>query len=123
LGRRSRPGSMVKKSYFIPGRGDAVWINFNPQKGREQANKRPAIVISPKIYNQKTGLAIMCPITSQIKNYPFEILIDENKIKGAVLSDQLRCLDWRARKISFIQKIKPEAISAIQQKIALLLLK
>ncbi len=100
-----------------------MWINFNPQKGREQANKRPAIVISPKIYNQKTGLAIMCPITSQIKNYPFEILIDENKIKGAVLSDQLRCLDWRARKISFIQKIKPEAISAIQQKIALLLLK
>ena len=114
---------MVKKRRFIPDRGDAVWVNFNPRVSREQANKRPAIILSPKIYNQKTGLAIMCPLTSKIKNYPFEVLINENKIKGAVLADQLRCLDWQARKISFIQKINPRALSEIQQKIVLLLIK
>ena len=108
---------------FIPNRGDIVWVNLNPQKGHEQAGKRPAIVLSPKIYNQKTGLAIMCPITSQIKNYPFEVLINGKKIKGVVLSDQVRCLDWRARKISFIQKVKTPTLHKIQQKIELLIIK
>ena len=68
------------KNFYIPDRGDIVWINFNPQKGREQASKRPAIVLSPKAYNQKTSLALMCPITSHVKGYPFEVVIEKKKI-------------------------------------------
>jgi len=113
---------MVRKKY-IPKRGDIVWINFNPQKGREQANKRPAVVLSPKIYNKKSGLALMCPITSKIKGYPFETKIQNTKIQGAVLADQIRALDWRARGISFIERIKPKLLFEIQEKILVLLVR
>jgi len=111
---------MVKKSTYIPDRGDLVWVNLNPQKGREQANKRPAIVLSPKIYNRKSSLAMMCPITSKIKGYPFEVIIN-NKIHGAVLCDQLRSLDWQARKTSFIERVKSEVLFEVQDKIIALI--
>jgi mRNA interferase MazF len=81
-----------------PDRGDIVWLQFDPQKGHEQAGRRPAFVVSPKAYNRKTGLALFCPITSRIKGYPFEVALPEGlPVSGAVLADQLKSLDWRAR--------------------------
>ncbi len=82
---------------FIPDRGDIIWINFDPQAGREQARHRPALVLSPKAYNQKTSLCIVCPMTSHIKGYPFEVLIAD-KEPSVVLADQVKSLDWRIRK-------------------------
>jgi len=111
---------MVKKSY-IPNKGDLLWINFNPQRGREQKGKRPALVISPKVYNSKTGLALMCPITSQEKGYPFEVPIENTKIKGFILADQIRTLDWETRKISFISKTKKEVLLEVQEKLSTLI--
>jgi len=110
----------VKKQY-IPERGDLVWLNFTPQAGHEQAGKRPAIVISPSTYNSKTNLMIACPITSKIKNYPFEVLVNGKKISGVVLSDQVKSLDWKARKATFIEKAVDPVISEIQEKLALLI--
>jgi len=95
---------------YIPERGDAVWLDFNPQSGHEQAGRRPALVLSPKAYNQKVGLALFCPITSQIKGYPFEAEIPKGlKVKGVVLCDQIKSLDWKERNAAFICKI-PEIL-------------
>lgn len=93
---------MVK---YIPQRGDIVWLEFDPQKGNEIQKTRPALVISPHAYNLKTGLALFMPITSQIKGYPFEILIEFEQIKGAILCDQIRSLDWKARNTKFITQL------------------
>ncbi|MFN0117604.1 MAG: endoribonuclease MazF [Elusimicrobiota bacterium] len=88
---------------YIPERGDAVWLEFNPQTGHEQAGHRPAFVISPSHYNRKVGLALFCPITSQVKGYPFEVLIPQGlKLTGAILSDQIKSFNWKARKVKFI---------------------
>jgi len=88
---------------WIPDAGDLVWVTFDPQAGREQAGRRPAIVLSSKAYNQKSGLAIVCPITSQVKGYPFEVVIPAGRgIRGAVLADHVKSVDWRARKASRI---------------------
>ena len=111
---------MVKKDY-IPERGDIVWLNFDPQAGHEQRGKRPAIVISPQAYNKKTGLGLFCPITSKVKNYPFEVIIENKKINGAILADQIKSLDWKTRKIEFIVKIAPEKLNEILDKIGVLL--
>ena len=111
---------MVEKKY-IPERGDIVWLNFNPQSGHEQKGKRPAVVISPKKYNEKTGLGLFCPITSKIKNYPFEVSIDNKKINGVVLSDQIKSLDWETRKIEFIIKANRDEVDDIIDKIGVLL--
>lgn len=86
---------------YIPERGDIIWIDFSPQAGREQAGHRPALVVSPSSYNQKTGLMVACPITSKVKGYPFEVRIRAGKIDGAVLADQVKNLDWTARTVSF----------------------
>jgi len=83
----------------VPERGDVVWLEFNPQSGKEQAGHRPALVISPRSYNRKVGLALVCPITSRLKGYPFEVELPEGlATKGAILCDQLKSLDWRARR-------------------------
>ena len=111
---------MVKNEY-IPERGDILWMNFNPQSGHEQKGKRPAVVLSLKEYNEKTGLGLFCPITSKIKNYPFEVKLESKKIDGVVLSDQIKNLDWKTRKIEFITKITPEKIYEIADRIGLLL--
>ena len=89
---------------YVPGRGDIVWLQFNPQSGHEQAGKRPAITLSPKAYNQKVGLAIFCPITNQEKGYPFEVKVGGSKISGVILADQVKSLDWRKRDAKFIFK-------------------
>lgn len=109
------------KNFYIPDRGDLVWVDFNPQKGREQANKRPAIVLSPQNYNEKTSLALMCPITSHIKGYPFEVIIKDKKITGAILCDQIKSLDWKERKVSFIKKINNLSLIDIQEKVIALI--
>jgi len=86
-------------SRYIPAQGDIVWLRFNPQAGHEEAGRRPALVISPKEYNRKVGLALFCPVTSQVKGYPFEVLLPSGlAASGAVLSDQVKSLDWRVRK-------------------------
>ena len=111
---------MVKK--YTPDRGDLVVLDFDPHAGKEQAGKRPAIVISPKIYNEKTGLAIFCPITSKVKGYPFEVLLSRNmKTKGVVLSDHLKNLDWRSRNAVFKEKLSVKNLQEVMEKIGLLL--
>lgn len=106
---------------YIPERGDAVWLNFDPQTGHEQAGRRPAVVISPTNYNQKVGLALFCPITNQAKGYPFEVLIPKNKkITGVILSDQPKSLDWRARDVEFIAKLPDSVIEEVLKKLKIL---
>lgn len=84
---------------YVPDRGDIVWLRFDPQAGHEQAGIRPALVISPKAYNRKVGLALFCPITTQIKGYPFEVALPAGiKAQGAILCDQITSLDWRVRR-------------------------
>ena len=83
---------------YVPQRGDVVWITLNPQAGHEQAGRRPAVVLSPLAYDEKVGLAILCPITSQEEGYPFEVRIPAGLVvTGVVLADQVKSLDWRAR--------------------------
>lgn len=83
---------------YVPARGDLVWLPFSPQAGHEQSGRRPALVISPRAYNKKVGLALFCPITSKVKGYPFEVELPEGlEVHGAVLSDQIKSLDWRSR--------------------------
>ena len=107
---------------YIPDSGDIVWLMFNPQAGHEQAGHRPALVLSPKAYNGKVGLAILCPVTSQIKGYPFEVKIPEGlEIGGAVLSDQVKSLDWKARQAKFICKLPSATYNEVVQKLSTLL--
>ena len=106
---------------YMPRRGDVIWLNFTPQAGREQMGLRPAIVMSPEIYNKKTGLAICCPITTNVKGYPFEVAISGKKIKGVVLSDHLKNLDWKARKAKFIERASKEVIEQCSMKISVLI--
>ena len=113
---------MVKPRTYIPRCGDVVWITLNPQAGREEAGRRPAVVISPESYNGKVGLAIFCPVTSQVKGYPFEVVIPAGlPVSGAILSDQVKSLDWRARKAELICALPARTISEVLQKLATLL--
>ncbi len=103
---------------YIPDSGDIVWITFNPQAGHEQAGHRPALVLSPKAYNRKTGLAILCPITSRVKGYPFEVEIPKGlKVGGVVLSDQVKSLDWRARNAAFSCKLPSSTFNEVATKL------
>jgi mRNA interferase MazF len=113
---------VVDRRAYVPRCGDVVWISLNPQAGREQAGRRPAVVLSPQSYNGKVGLAILCPITSQPKGYPFEVLLPAGlPVAGAVLSDQVKSLDWRARRVELICTLPTETISEALQKLATLL--
>jgi len=113
---------MVKAKPYVPKRGDVVRIDLNPQAGHEQSGRRPAVVLSPQPYNKKVGLALLCPITNQIKGYPFEIIIPANlSVTGVILSDQVKSLDWRTRNAEFICALPPKKIAEILQKINLLL--
>ncbi|MBU4011464.1 MAG: endoribonuclease MazF [Proteobacteria bacterium] len=109
-------------SNYVPDRGDAVWINMNPQAGHEQAGRRPAIVLSPVSYNRKVGLALFCPVANQIKGYPFEVNIPQGlKVTGAALSDQVKSLDWKIRNTEFCDKIPDNVIFEILKKLGVLL--
>ena len=111
---------MVRKTY-IPERGDIVWLDFNPQLGHEQRGRRPALTLSFKAYNEKIGLALFCPITSKVKGYPFEVELELKKIKGSVLSDQIKSLDWRERNIEFIEKIGDKEMEEVIEKIEVII--
>lgn len=98
---------------YVPDRGDIVWLNFTPQAGHEQAGHRPALVLSPASYNGKTSLMLCCPITSQIKRYPFEVEIsDDSAVRGVILVDQVRSLDWKARQAKKKSKASKEIVDA-----------
>lgn len=107
-------------SRYVPERGDIVWLQFDPQAGHEQAGHRPALVLSPARYNQARGMMICCPLTSRIKGYPFEVLISEEP-PSAVLADQIKSLDWRARKATFKGKASPAVLAEIQAKVGALI--
>jgi mRNA interferase MazF len=108
---------------YVPDRGDAVWITFNPQAGHEQTGRRPALVLSPASYNGKVGLAILCPITSQVKGYPFEVAAPAgSRLGGVMLADRVKSLDWRIRKAEFICKLPRATTSEVLDKLGTLLL-
>lgn len=110
------------KKQYIPDRFDIVWLIFNPQAGREHSGKRPAIVLSPKKYNEKVGLAVFCPITSKKKGYPFEVQINiKGKVNGVILSDQIKSLDWRKRDVQFIARTDYKIMTQVTEKISLLI--
>jgi len=99
---------------YVPNRGDVVWIDFNPQAGHEQAGRRPAPILSPAAYNGKVGLAVLCPVTSQIKGYPFEATVPHGlRVGGAVLSDHIKSVDWKARKVEFICKMPDSTVREV----------
>lgn len=113
---------MVIEQNCAPERGDVVWIALHPQAGREQAGRRPAVVLSPRAYNARVGLAICCPITNQIKGYPFEVRIPAGlPVAGVILADQVKSLDWRARDAEQICVLPEGAMAEVLQKIGVLL--
>jgi mRNA interferase MazF len=105
---------------YVPQPGDIVWLNFTPQAGHEQAGHRPALVVSPAEYNDKTSLMICCPLTTQIKNYPFEVLI-AGAPASVVLADQMKSLDWRVRKAKRKSAVSPEELAEVRAKILALI--
>lgn len=112
---------MVSSGGYAPKRGDLIWITFNPQAGHEQAGRRPALVISPGAYNTKVGLALLCPVTSRAKGYPFEVAIPPGAgVEGVVLSDQVKSLDWRARNAERIGTLPGAALREVLAKLATL---
>lgn len=106
---------------YIPDRGDIVWIQMNPQAGREQSGHRPAFIVSPKSYNGKVGLALICPLTTQEKGYPFEVVMHGQRIHGTILADQVKSLDWRARGARFEEKAPVSVIADVLAKIEALI--
>jgi len=106
---------MVKR--YIPDRGDIVWLDFDPQAGHEQAGHRPAFIVSPLAYNQKSNLALVCPITSKTKGWRFEVVLVDTKTIGFILADQIKSLDWQARNIEFIEKAPLIVIDEVLSKI------
>jgi mRNA interferase MazF len=110
----------VTKTY-VPDRGDIVWLEFDPQAGHEQAGRRPAFVVSPRAYNKRVGLALFCPITSQVKGYPFEVLLPSGgKVRGAILSDQLKSLDWQVRKAARFDRASESIVTEVSARIVAL---
>ena len=112
-------------AWYVPDAGDIVWLNFTPQAGHEQSGHRPALVLSPVTYNDKTSLMICCPMTTQIKNYPFEVSIGSTPLVGAqpsvVLADQVKSVDWRVRKASRKGVVSPEELAEVRAKIMALI--
>ncbi len=107
---------------YVPARGDVIWITLNPQAGHEQAGRRPAVVLSPASYNGKVGLAVLCPVTSQVEGYPFEVAIPSGlKPGGVILADQVKSLDWRVRKAEFICKLPRGTTAEVIDKLGALL--
>jgi mRNA interferase MazF len=105
---------------YVPEAGDIVWLNFTPQAGHEQAGHRPALVLSPAAYNDKTSLMICCPMTTQIKSYPFEVLIASTP-ENVVLADQVKSLDWRSRKATRKGTVSADELADVRAKIRTLI--
>ena len=113
---------MVTVGDYVPSRGDVVWINFDPQVGHEQAGRRPAVILSPIDYNRTVGLALMCPITTRSKGYPWEIALEHSSgVQGVVLADQVKSLDWRRRNAAFLARLDDPTTSVILDRARILL--
>ena len=109
-------------AHFVPDRGDVVWMNMDPQAGHEQAGRRPALVLSPRTYNAKVGMALICPITSRTKGYAFEVAIpDKLPAQGVILSDQIRNVDWQARNAAFMGRLPRSVVSDTLAKLGALI--
>lgn len=107
---------------YEPDRGDIVWMTFNPRSGHEQAGDRPSVILSPRKYNVKAGLCLCCPITSQVKGYPFEVSLPNGlPVSGVVLADQVKSFDWKIRQASFICKVPGVVVDEIVEKLGILL--
>lgn len=106
---------------YVPDALDVVWLQFDPQAGHEQAGHRPAVVLSPAAYNSKTGLLVCCPLTTKIKGHPFEVLVSVEGVESAILSDQVKSLDWKARRARKRGTIAPEAMRHVKAKLKALL--
>lgn len=107
---------------YVPEAGDLVWLTFDPQAGREQRGRRPALILSPRSYNERRGLALACPITSQIKGYPFEVVLpDETGISGAVLADHVKSVDWKSRRAKFAEQAPPAVAADVRERLRPLL--
>lgn len=113
----------MSRKEFVPDRGDLVWVTLNPVSGHEQAGRRPALVLSPKSYNRKTGLCVLCPATRKRKGYAFEVTtLGPDGIETVLLSDHLRSVDWRARKIERMRHVKPGVLDEVVAKLTALLI-
>lgn len=113
---------MKRRGAYIPERGDAVWITLDPQAGHEQAGRRPGLVLSPSAYNSRVGLALLCPITNPAKGYPFEVPLPEGlPVTGVVGADQVKSLDWQARKASRISAVPEEVVVEVVRRLQTLL--
>ena len=106
---------------YVPERGDIVRLQFNPQSGHEQTGHRPALVLSPRDYNRRVGLALFCPITSKVKGYPFEVAVNVKGIKGVILSDQVKSLDWKARQAKWVARVSEDILAEVMAKLHTLL--
>ena len=106
---------------YVPAAGDVVWLEFDPQAGHEQAGHRPALVVSPASYNGKTGLMVCCPMSTKIKGYPFEVLTDVAGVASAVLSDQVKSLDWKVRRAKKKGAVPADVMVHVRAKIKALL--
>jgi mRNA interferase MazF len=112
----------VVRSRYVPDSGDLIWLTFDPQAGHEQAGRRPALVLSPKIYNQKSGLALVCPVTNQAKAYPFEVTVPSGHgATGVILSDQVKSVDWKARRAERLGRCPAELLDEVLARLAPLL--
>ena len=112
---------MVARAY-VPDAGDLVWLTLDPQAGHEQRGRRPALILSPRLYNEKTRLALACPITSHVKGYPFEVELPAGgRITGAVLADHVRNLDWQARRVAFEARAPTEVLPEVRERLRVLL--
>ena len=107
---------------YVPKRGDAIWLDFSPKKGREQQGRRTALVVSETEYNRKVGLAVVCPITSQEKGFRFEVAIPAGqRVSGVILSDHVKSLDWKERNAAFIHTLPHAVLEEVLEKVAVLL--
>ena len=112
----------MSSSGYVPSRGDVVWVDLSRRMGREQSGHRPALIVSPESYNRRAELALICPITSRMKGYPFEIgLPHGSHVAGVVLSDHIRSVDWRARQVEPMDRLPAEFVEAVARKFSNLL--
>ena len=107
---------------YVPEAGHAIWLTFDPQAGHEQSGRRPAVVLSPASYNLRTGLLLACPVTGQVKGYPFEVALPSgSSVSGVALSDQVKSADWRSRQAAFICVLPDSTVAGIVAKLSALL--
>jgi mRNA interferase MazF len=105
-----------------PDRGDIIWLDFDPRAGHEQAGRRPALVLTPRLYNQRTGLCLVCPVTSQQKGYPFEVPLPlDSRVSGAILADHIKSVDWSARHATMITRAEDRVVAAVLRRVRALL--